>query len=99
MGDSGPTNEVGTFSSRANDLYTRGILPVVYPRDCSAIWSVSVHSVGHRSQIYDALLEELLEGHRDTVDYEHCISSADGWLVGEDHTDFRGYAASMRPGS
>ena len=41
-----PADEVGTFSSHANDLHTRGILPVVYPRDCSATWSVNVHSVG-----------------------------------------------------
>ena len=33
MGDSGPAHEVGTFSSRADDLHTGGILPVVYLRD------------------------------------------------------------------
>ena len=33
------------------------------------------------------------------VDDEHCVSFADIWLVGEDHIDFRGHAASMRPGS
>ena len=35
----------------------------------------------------------------DIVDDEHCVSSADRWLVREDHTDFRGHAVSMRPGS
>ena len=76
MGDSGPADEVSTFSSHADDLHTVGILSVVYPRDYQATWSASVHSVGWRSHIYDTLLEELLEGHGDTVDYEHCISSA-----------------------
>ena len=33
-------------------------------------------------------LEELSEGHGDTVDYENCISSANRWSVGDDHTDF-----------
>ena len=45
------------------------------------------------------LLEEFPKGHGDTVDDEHYISSADRWLVREDHTDFRGHAESMRPGS
>ena len=30
MGDSGPAHEVGTFSSRADDLHIGEILPVVY---------------------------------------------------------------------
>ena len=46
MGDSGPTHEVGTFSSRADDLHIGEILPVVYSRDSSATWSTSIHSVG-----------------------------------------------------
>ena len=99
MGDSGPAHEVATFSSRADDLHTGGILLVIYPRDCPATWSSSVHSVRLRSQIYNTLLEELPEGHRDTVDYEHCISSADKWSVRDNHIDFRGHAASMCPGS
>ena len=46
MGDSGQAHEVGTFSSRAVDLHTRGILPIEYPRDCLTTLSASVHSVG-----------------------------------------------------
>ena len=46
MGDSGQAHEVGTFSSRADDLHTGGILPIVYPRDCLTTWSANVHSVG-----------------------------------------------------
>ena len=33
LGDSRPAHEVGTFSSRADDLHTGEILPVVYSRD------------------------------------------------------------------
>ena len=53
----GLADEVGTFSSRADDLNIRGILPVVYPIDCLTTWSASVYNVGQRSQIYDSFLE------------------------------------------
>ena len=89
---------MGTFSSGADDLHTRGILPVVYLRDCPATWSISVHSIGQGSQVYDTLLEEFPKGHGDIVDDKHCVSSADRWSVEEDHTCFRGHATSMRPG-
>ena len=46
MGNSGPTHEVDTFSTRVDDLHTRGIPPVVYPRDRPATWSASIHCVG-----------------------------------------------------
>ena len=46
MGDSGPANEVGTFSSRADDLRLREILPFIHSRDSPATWSTSIHSVG-----------------------------------------------------
>ena len=42
---SGPAHKVDTFSSRANDLHTGGILLVVYPRDRPDTWSASIHSV------------------------------------------------------
>ena len=41
MGDRGPTHEVGTFSSRADDLRLGEILPVIHSRDSPAIWSTS----------------------------------------------------------
>ena len=82
-----------------DDLNTTGILSVVYLRDCSTTWSTSVYSIRQRSQVYDTLLEEFPKGHGDTVDDEHCVSSTNRWLVGVDHTDFRGHAVSMRPGS
>ena len=46
LGDSGPSHKIDTFSSRADDVHTGGILPVVYPRDRPATWSASIHSVG-----------------------------------------------------
>ena len=57
------------------------------------------HSVGQRPEIYSALLEELPKGYRDAVDDEYRLPPIDRWSVGEDHTDVRGHAASMRPGS
>ena len=44
-GDSGPAHEVGTCSSRANDLHIGEILLVVYSRDSPATWIASIHSV------------------------------------------------------
>ena len=49
--------------------------------------------------MYGTLLEEFPKGHGDIIDYEHSVSSTDKWSVGEDHTDFRGHAGSMRPES
>ena len=56
MSDSGPAYEVGTFSSRADDLHIEEILSVVYSRDCSTAWSASIYSVGQRPEVYSALL-------------------------------------------
>ena len=46
MGDSGPTHEVDTFSSRADDLHIGEILSVVHSRDSPATWGTSIHNVG-----------------------------------------------------
>ena len=57
-------------------------------------------SLSYRTGIpnYGTLLEEFPEGHRDAMDDEHhFFLSTDPWSVGEDHTGFRGRAASMRP--
>ena len=99
MGHSGPTHEVGTFSSLADDLHIGEILPIVYPSDYSAAWSASIHNVEQRTEVYNALLEEFPEGYVDTADHEYSFSLIDRWSVREDHTGVRGHAASIRPGS
>ena len=99
MDDSGPTHQVGTFSNNADDLHIGGILPVVYSRDYLATLCTSVHSIEQGSQVYDTLLEEFPKGYGNTFDDEHCVSSIDRWPIREDHTGFRGHAASMCPGS
>ena len=38
------------------------------------------------------------KGFGDTVDDEHYVSSVNIWSIGENHTGFRGHAASMRLG-
>ena len=99
MGDSGPAHEVGTFSSCADDLHTRGFLPVVHQRDRPGTWSASIHSVRQRPKVYDALLEELPKGYGDTVEIEYSLPATDRRSVGEDHIGVRGHVESMRPGS
>ena len=59
-------------------------------------------SLSYRTVISDyvTLLEEFPKGHKDVVDDEHWFFlSTDRWSIGEDHTCFRGHAASMRPKS
>ena len=57
---------------------------------------MSLYHIGQGPQKYGTLLEEFPKGHGDTVDNEHCVSSVDRWSFGEDHTNFREHAASMR---
>ena len=99
MGYSGPTHQVGTFSGRADDLHTGGILLVVYTEDSTVAWSSSLYSIGSGSSIYDSVLEEFLEGHGDAAFNEYRFSSSDRWSIRADYSDFRGHATSMRPGS
>ena len=99
MGYSGPTHQVGTFSGRADDLHTRGILQVVYTGDSMVAWSSSLHSIGLGSLVYSSVLKEFLEGHRDIAFDEYRFSSSNGWSIRADYSDFRGHAVSMRLGS
>ena len=99
MGYSGPTHQVGTFSGRADDLHTGGILQVVYTGDSTVAWSSSLHSIGSGSSVYGSVLEEFPEGHGDTTFIEYRFSSSDGWSIRADYSDFRGHAASMSLGS
>ena len=79
MDYSGLTHHVDTFSSRADDLHTRGILQVVYTGDSTVAWSSSLHSIGSGSSVYSSFLEEFPEGHGDTAVDEYRFSSSDGW--------------------
>ena len=99
MGYSGPTHQVGTFSSRADDLDTGGIMQVVYTGDSTIAWSSSLHSIRSGSSVYGSVLEEFLEGLGDTAFDEYRFSSSDGWSSRADYSDFGGHAASMRLGS
>ena len=99
MGYNGPTHQVGTLSSCADDHHTEGILQVVYKGNSTIAWSSSLNSIGSGSSVYGSVLEEFLEGHGDTNVDEYRFSSADGWSIRADYSDFRGHAVSMRPGS
>ena len=99
MGDSGSTHQVDPFSSRADDLHTRGILQVVYTRDSTVARSASLHNIGSGSSVYGSVLEKFPKGHGDTAVDEYRFSSSNGWSIRADHSDFRGHATSMRPGS
>ena len=81
MGYSGPTHQVDTFSSLADDLHTRGILQVVYTGDSMVAWSASLHSILSGSSVYGSVLEEFPEGHGNTAVDEYHFSSSDGWLI------------------
>ena len=98
MGDSGLTYQIDTLFRVADDLHVRGILQVVYTRDCPVTWSASLYSIRPGSQVYSSFLGEFLASQGNIVDDEHCFSSSDGRLVREEHPDFRGYAMGMRPG-
>ena len=78
MSFSGPTHQVGTFFSRADDLHTGGILQVVYTGDSTVAWSSSLHSIGSGSSVYGSVLEEFLEVHGDTAVDEYRFSSSNG---------------------
>ena len=99
MGYSGSTNHVDRFSSHVDDLHTGGILQVVHTGDGTVAWSASLHSILLGSSVYSLVLEEFPEGHGDTAVDEYHFSSSNRWSIRADYSDFRGYFASMRPGS
>ena len=67
VGYSGPTHQVGTFSCRADDLYTGEILQVVYTGDSTVAWSASLHSILLGSLVYSSVLEDFPKVHGDTA--------------------------------
>ena len=66
--------------------------------NCVVIWSVSLYHIGSGSPVHGSVLEEFLEGHGDTDEDEHSVSSVDERTVKEDYPGFGGHAVSMRPG-
>ena len=58
-------------------------MSIVHPRDRSATWSASIHSVGQRPKVYSALLEEFVRGYGDTADHEYNLPPTDRWSIGE----------------
>ena len=81
MGDSGPAHEVGTFSSRADDLRLGEILSVIHSRDSPATWSTCIHSVGKGPEVYDSLLVEFPKGYGHTTDDEYSVPPSDRWSI------------------
>ena len=60
--------------------------------ECQSL-SYRIRIPGSRS-----VLEEFSEGHGDTDEDEHSVSSLDGRTVKEDYPGFGGHAVSIRPG-
>ena len=46
--------------------------------------------------VHSSVLEEFPEGHEDTDEDEHSVSSVDGRTIKEDYPGFRGHAVSIR---
>ena len=46
-------------------------------RNCAVIWSVSLYHIGSGSPVHGSVLEEFPEGHGDTDEDEHSVSSVD----------------------
>ena len=53
--------------------------------NCPVIWSVNLYHIGSGSPVHGFVLEEFQEGHGDTDEDEHSVSSVDGQTVKEDY--------------
>ena len=70
----------------------------LYIREIVQLYGVSVSIISDWDPRFTAqFLEEFPEGHGDTDEDEHIVSSVDGWTVKEDYPGFGGHAVSMRP--
>ena len=71
----------------------------LYLREIVQLYGVSVSIILNRDPRFTAqFFEEFPEGHGDTDEDEHSVSSVDGRTVKEDYPGFEGHAVSMRPG-
>ena len=59
---------------------------------------MSLYHIESGSPVHGSVLEEFPEGHGDTYEDEHSVSSVDGWTVKEDYPGFGGHAVSIRHG-
>ena len=66
--------------------------------NCPVIWSVSLYHIGSGFPVHGSVLEKFLEGHEDTDEDEHSVSSIDRRTIKEDYPGFGVHAVSMRPG-
>ena len=70
-----------------------------YIREIVELYGVSVSIISDRdSRFTTQFLEEFLEGHEDTDEDEHNVSSIDGRTVKDDYPGFGGHAVSICPG-
>ena len=99
MGDRGQAHQVGTLSGCADDLYSGGILQIIYMRDRPITWSTILYYIEPGSQVYSSFLGEFPTSHGDTIGDAHRFSSLDGRSIGEDYPNIRGHARRMRTGS
>ena len=68
---------------------------------CGLLWTDLLSHyiyIGSGSPVHGSVLEEFPEGHEDTDEDEHSVSSVDGRTVKEDYPGFGGHAVSIRPG-
>ena len=71
----------------------------LYILEIVQLYGVSVSIISDRDPWFTAqFLEEFPEGHGDTDEDEHSVSSVDGRTVKEDYPGFGGHAVSIRPG-
>ena len=63
--------------------------------NCAVIWSVSLYHIGSGSLVHGSVLEEFPEGHGDTDEDEHSVSSVDGRTVIVFHVSWTSRVAEM----
>ena len=72
----------------------------LYIREIIRLHGVSISIVSNRDPRFTThFWKSFQKAMGNTVDDEHCVSSANRWSVREYHTGFRGNAASIHPGS